>query len=251
MLLLALAIAPGIAIAWYIYSKDKYDKEPRRYLIICFLLGILSTLPAALFQAGFGLAMGQLNPEGSIGAYAFYAFIIVGLSEELSKFAMLRLYAYRKQSFNEPFDGIVYSVMVAMGFATLENILYVNDRGLGTAVVRMFLSVPAHASFGVLMGYYTGLAKFNQERAVPLLRKGIFLAVLFHGSFDFFLFLQNNNYARQYVSEGLLLAGALVSYYVAIRLSLRSIKLHQELSRLDYEHRKMEEEQLNSDKLIS
>lgn len=242
MLLLSLAIAPGIAIVWFIYLKDKYDREPRRYLAVSFLLGMISILPAIVIETLGKMIFGDMNSADSVQFYAFYAFIIVGCSEELSKFLMLRWYAYPKPAFNEPFDGIVYSVMVAMGFATVENILYVTQNGLGTALVRMFLSVPAHAAFGVLMGYYVGLAKFNKERAIPLMRKGIFLAVLFHGFFDFFLFLQNNSFAKQYVSEGLLILGALVSYYLAIRLSMRSIRLHQELSRLDYEHRKREQE---------
>jgi RsiW-degrading membrane proteinase PrsW (M82 family) len=242
MLLLALAIAPGIAIVWFIYLKDKYDREPKKYLVVSFLLGMLSIIPAIIIELLGKKIFGDMNSADSVVFYAFYAFIIVGCSEELSKFLMLRLYAYPKQVFNEPFDGIVYSVMVAMGFATVENILYVTQNGIGTALVRMFLSVPAHASFGVLMGYYMGLAKFNKERAIPLMRKGIFLAILFHGSFDFFLFLQNNSFAKQYVSEGLLILGALVSYYLAVRLSMRSIRLHQELSRLDFEHRRKEQQ---------
>ncbi len=236
-MLFALAIAPGIAIAWYIYLKDKYDKEPKKFLIISFLLGMISTIPAIVIETEGSMIFGNLDAGAPVLFYAFYAFIIVGGSEELSKYAMLRIYAYPKKEFDEPFDGIVYSVMVAMGFATLENIMYVMQHGISVAFLRMFLSVPAHASFAVVMGYYTGLAKFNKEKSVLLIWKGIILAVLFHGSFDFFLFLQNNDFAKQYVSEGLLVLGAFVSYFLAIRLSLRSIRLHQEVSRLDYEHR--------------
>jgi protease PrsW len=240
MLLLALAIAPGLAIIWYIYNKDIYDKEPKKYLIVSFLLGMLSTIPAIIIQMTAAAVFGNISGGSSILFYAVNAFIIVGCSEEGSKFAMLRLYAYPKKTFDEPFDGIVYSVMVAMGFATLENIGYVLQHGIGTAIIRMFLSVPAHAAFGIIMGYYAGLAKFNKEKSVMLFIKGLVFAIFFHGSFDFFLFLQDSIIVRPYVSNGLLVLGAVASFYFALRFSLRSIRLHRELSRIDHEKRQQQ-----------
>ncbi len=237
MLLLALAIAPGLAIILYIYRKDSYDKEPKKYLLMSFFLGMLSTLSAIVVQKTAGYFFGSTNGYSTIVFYAFYAFIIVAGSEEGCKFAMVRWYAYPKKAFDEPFDGIVYSVMVAMGFATTENIGYVEQHGIGTAVLRMFLSVPAHAAFGIIMGYYIGLAKFNREKAVPYFIKGLALAIFFHGAFDFFLFLQDNVLVKAYVGQGLLFLGAIGSYYFAVRLSLRSIRLHREMSRIDFEKR--------------
>jgi protease PrsW len=203
MLLLALAIAPGIAISLYIYSKDRYEREPLGYLIVSFFLGMISTIPALIIQ----LIAGDITKKASshiILSYAFFAYVIVALSEEGSKFFMLRIYAYRKKAFSEPFDGILYSVMVGMGFATVENIEYVYQFGLSTGIIRFFLSVPAHASFAVLMGYYAGLAKINPSRSVWFLLKGIFIAVFFHGTFDFCIFLQQNERVTEYISTGLL-----------------------------------------------
>ncbi len=237
MLLLALSIAPGLAIILYIYRMDSYDKEPKRYLLGSFLLGMLSTLPAIAIQLACKKIFGDTNAFSSVPFYAFWAFIIVAGSEEGSKFLMVKLYAYPKKFFDEPFDGIVYSVMVAMGFATLENIGYVQQHGFGTAVMRMFLSVPAHATFGTAMGYYIGLAKFNKEKSAFYMIAGLLLAMFFHGAFDFFLLLQGSVIVGAYVSNGLLFAGAIVSYYFAVRFSLRSIRLHRELSRLDFEKR--------------
>ena len=190
MLLLALALAPAIAIIFFIYSKDKYEREPLKNLLISFLLGVLSTVPAIIIQWFLEPPLLAFVQEKSVLYYGFYAFVIVGFGEELCKFAMLRLYAYRKKAFNEPFDGIIYSVMVSMGFATLENLGYVMQGGVFTGILRMFLSVPAHASFAVLMGYHVGLAKFDQDHASTHLWKGLILAAFFHGAFDFFLFLQ-------------------------------------------------------------
>jgi RsiW-degrading membrane proteinase PrsW (M82 family) len=173
-------------------------------------------------------------PDFTIWYYFSLSFIVVACSEEGSKYVMLRCYAYRNKAFNEPFDGIIYSVMIGMGFATLENIGYVLNYGFKTGLIRMFLSVPSHGAFAVLMGYHVGLAKFDQPRAVRHIVKGILLAVFFHGSFDFFLLLQNSPQVKQYISGSLLVGGALVAWYVAIRMSVKSIKLHEELSRQQY-----------------
>ena len=143
---------------------------------------------------------------------------MVALTEELGKFIILRFYAYPKKSFDEPLDGIVYGVMIGMGFATLENILYVQKFGIQTGFLRMFLSVPAHAGFGVLMGYHAGKAKFDKLNKNRLLLLGLLWAVLFHGIYDFFLFLQGNPYIKDYISDLLLFIGAVVSFVIAIRL---------------------------------
>lgn len=218
--LLALSIAPGIAICFFIYLKDKYNREPLWMLLISFLLGMLSTIPALLIQMLSGISLERLAGK-SILQVAFYAFLVVGLSEELSKFVMVRFFSFRKKAFDEPFDGIIYTVMVGMGFATLENIGYVLEHGFATGIVRMFLSVPAHATFAILMGYHLGLAKFDPMHRLKHLLLAVLLPVLFHGAFDFFLFIDNSL---------LHASGALLSFYIAIRLSRLAINKHQQLS---------------------
>ena len=121
--------------------------------------------------------------------------------------------------------------MVSMGFATIENINYVFTHGYSTAFVRMFLSVPAHATFGVVMGYFIGKAKFDSANSFKYLFIGLLVAVLFHGTFDFFIFLQANEAIKAYVSDGLLFAGAVVSYIIAIFLSRKQIRLHRQISK--------------------
>jgi len=232
--LLALAVAPGTAIVFYIYWKDKYDREPVKNLVFSFILGMLSIVPAILIQQGLQPMLKQYFPHNDISYFSIFAFIVVALSEELCKFVMLRFYAYPHKSFDEPFDGITYSVMVGMGFATLENIQYVFNYGYATGFMRMFLSVPAHGAFSVLMGYEMGLAKFNKKYATSFLLKGLLLATFLHGAFDFFLFPQDSPQVTRYVSNGLLISGALVSYIVAITMSIRSIRLHHDISRRAY-----------------
>ena len=219
--LLALAIAPGFAICLFIYFKDKYKREPLGVLMFSFFMGALSIIPALVIELAFTKPVNRLMGEGILYT-AVFSYIIVALSEEGSKFLALRFVPYRRKSFDDPFDGIVYSVMVGMGFATLENIGYVLQHGMGTGILRMFLSVPAHGTFAVLMGYYIGLAKFDQARRKKYMLLAVLWPVIFHGTFDFFLFVGN---------DWLYFAGAVVSFIVAVKLSLKLIKRKQEMSR--------------------
>ena len=219
--LLAIAIAPGIAICLFIYLKDKYNREPFWLMVFSFIMGMLAIIPAVVLQIAFTKPVERIM-GGGIYYVAVFSYLIIALSEEGSKFLALRFIPYRRKAFDDPFDGIVYAVMVSMGFATLENIGYVTNYGLSTGITRMFLSVPAHATFGVLMGYHVGLAKFDPANKRRHMVLAIFWPVLFHGTFDFFLFVGKT---------WLYFAGAVVSFIVAVRLSLKLIRKKQEISK--------------------
>ncbi|MGZ8561661.1 MAG: GNAT family N-acetyltransferase, partial [Flavisolibacter sp.] len=229
MLLLALAIAPGLAICLFIFYRDTHDEEPALNLGMSFIWGMLTIIPALLLELAFdGLT------DLSIIGIIINAFVFVALIEEGMKFLPLRFYAFRQKSFDEPLDGIVYGVMVAMGFATVENMMYAFQYGMPTVVMRMFTAVPAHATFGILMGYYAGLAKFDPVNRRILLLKGLGLAVLAHGFYDAFLFLNENTWIHQYISKELagilLFSGAVTSLVVAIIFSRRLVRQHRLIS---------------------
>ncbi len=183
--LLSVAIAPGIAVVVYIYKKDHTDKEPKLLLLFAFLMGVLSTLPAFILSRIFEKKTGLSIHAYSISTLLTYCIFGIGLIEEGSKFLFTKIF-YRKESFSHPFDGVIYSVMVAMGFATFENIMYVADGGMQTGLLRMFTSIPAHAAFAVLMGSYLGRAKFSMY-PLPLLFLAVVIPSIYHGLFDFFL----------------------------------------------------------------
>lgn len=227
---LMLAIAPGIAISLYIIFKDEYNIEPRRHLIISFLLGMLAIIPALFLETIISL-IDQGPFFKSIPGIAVKAYFSVALVEELCKFMMLRYYAFRKPEFDEPFDGIVYAVMVSMGFATVENIFYVSQSGIQTAIIRMFMAIPAHATFAILMGYFMGKAKFSLNRKRSLMIAGIAWAVFFHGSYDFFLFLQDTEMVVKPTITLLLSLGAVASLITGLILSNKAIKSHLTLSK--------------------
>lgn len=215
--LILYALAPIFIIIFYIYLKDKYEKEPKRLLLISFLLGgIVSIIITTLFYRVFDILVPLTNSLSVLQQFV-QAFFVVGFTEELSKYLIVLLFAQRRKEFNEPFDGIVYAVMVSMGFAATENIFYVLENGVPTAVLRAFTAVPAHATFGILMGYFMGKAKFSNNRIVLNLT-GLALAILFHGAYDFFLFID--------FIPGIWI-GAFVSLFIGIVLSRKAIKRHQ------------------------
>lgn len=211
--LLSLAIAPIFAIIIYVYYRDKYDKEPFGLLIKLFVFGCISVIPAVVLEKIFGNVF-MLMPY-SIYSVAFLSFVGIGFSEEFSKFIFVRYVSYKSQHFNEPFDGIVYSVMVSMGFAAVENVMYVVKGGYMVGWLRMFTAVPAHACFGILMGYYIGLAKFSSGFKWLFMLNGLILATILHGAYDFFLIL------RDY--EGLAVF-SLITLLISVIFSLKAMK---------------------------
>jgi RsiW-degrading membrane proteinase PrsW (M82 family) len=220
MHLLFLAIAPVAVVILYIYFKDKYEKEPIKIVAISFLLGATVSIILTFTLGYIASSLVPLTDVKSISQQFIKAFFTVALVEEFSKYIIVRFYAQKKNEFNEPFDGIVYAVMVSMGFAALENILYTYQYGFGVGVTRAFTAVPAHATFGVIMGYFIGKAKFsNNSKKLNLL--GLLFATLFHGSYDFFLFIN--------FTPGIYI-GAFVSLLIGIIFSKKAISRHQNSS---------------------
>ncbi len=218
MLLLALALAPGAAIALYIYLKDKHEREPLGLLLLSFFYGALSVIVTLLISMPLEVIL--INKQSAAELFAD-AFFKVALVEEFSKFIFIRFILFRNKNFNEPFDGIVYAAMVGMGFATLENILYVYQYGIPTGIMRMFTAVPAHACFAILMGYYLGRSKFTHQRKLYYSLLALISATVFHGLYDYFLFIT--------FVPGIWI-GAAVSLIVMLILSRKAIKIHQAAS---------------------
>lgn len=219
MNLILFAIAPVCIIILYIYLKDKYEKEPKLLLLYSFLLGaFVSVILTTLLYILFDLVL--LLDNASVFQQFIKAFFVVGFTEEFSKYVIVRYFAQPNEAFNEPFDGIVYAVMVSMGFAATENMFYVLEGGYEVALVRAFTAVPAHATFAILMGYFMGKAKFSNNRTLMNLT-GLLLAIFFHGAYDFFLFID-------FVPG--VWVGAFVSLFIGIVLSRKAIKKHQDRS---------------------
>ena len=220
MSLLITAIAPVFIVIIYIYIKDKFEKESKLLLFYTFLFGaILSILISTILYVIYDSFLPKAE-EFSVLDQFIRAFFVVALIEEFSKYIIVRYYSQPKKDFNEPFDGIMYAVMVSMGFAAVENIFHVFEGGIGVALLRAITAIPAHATFGIIMGYFMGIAKFsNNKRKWNLI--GLSLAIVFHGTYDFFLFIN--------FIPGISI-GAFISLFIGIILSKKAIKIHQENS---------------------
>jgi len=184
MQILILALAPVFIILFYIYLRDKYEKEPFKMLFFALIAGALAVIPVLLTGQFFESIKPVMNERGN----AFYiSFIQAGFVEEGFKFLALYLLIWRNPNFNEKFDGIVYAVFVSLGFAAVENILYVAEGGYKIALARALTAVPAHALFGIRMGFYFGIAHMYKEIRTSYLLKAFFIPIILHGIYDFML----------------------------------------------------------------
>ena len=186
MLLFLASIAPTVALAYFFYIKDKYEKEPRYLLMKAFLLGVIAVIPVLFLE--MKLNVFDASENGDLVSIGYTAFIVAGLVEEGFKFLIFYMLIWRNHEFDEMYDAIVYCVFVSLGFATIENIGYVLSTGFDIALLRSVTAVPAHALFGVSMGYYLGIARFAREQyRAKYFRLGLIMPVILHGIYDFIL----------------------------------------------------------------
>lgn len=182
--LLIAAVLPVFLFLALIYWMDT-RKEPLWLLLVCLFYGALTCVPAALIE-------GLLGPSDSTAPNVqslVYLATMVGVTEELLKFLVLYWIVWKHKEFDQYYDGIVYAVFVSLGFALLENILYVFSYGRETAVFRAALSIPLHCCCGVVMGYYFSLAKFaSDNRPRMRLMQALVLPILIHAVYDFCVF---------------------------------------------------------------
>ncbi|AXH98848.1 protease PrsW [Sporosarcina sp. PTS2304] len=189
-ILLTVAIAPGLALFSYLYLRKQMAKEPSRALFHAFIYGAIMTFPILFIQHVF--------EEEHVFANEFLRNTLFTSSlEEFFKWIIIFILIYKTIEFEDAYDGILYGASVSLGFATVENILYLLAFGLDTAFIRALLPVSSHALFGVVMGYYFGKAKFSAvgERGrwiwiaflAPFILHALYNAILF--LYDYWLYL--------------------------------------------------------------
>ena len=197
------AVLPALGMMIFIYLQDNHEKEPIGLLLKIFGLGILSAIPAIILEWIAEKILGVMfGGVGEIAYHAISAFFGVAVIEEGVKFLAAYFPTWRNKHFNYTFDGIVYCLFGSMGFAAIENVLYLLMEGSGTAqgvislgVQRGLLAIPAHAMCGIFMGYYYGHAKYlksyeNRRGGRISLLTGFLIACSLHGFYDFCLFTQ-------------------------------------------------------------
>lgn len=197
MVLTLLALLPALVPAIWIYRQDKVEKEPIGLLLKIFFFGALSVIPTAILEFVLGEVFLLFLEKTSLVYILLENFVVVALVEEFCKMEAAKLAAWKHRAFNYKFDAIVYCVISALGFAAVENVLYVLDGDLSTAVTRALLSIPSHAIDGLIMGYFFGMAKDeavvgNRRGCRYYLRLSVLIPAIEHGIYDMSLSLDND-----------------------------------------------------------
>ena len=206
----AAALLPSIFLLRYFIKSDKYP-EPTDVLVKTFLLGIVVTIPIIVVEL---FMQGAVKSVGGPATQAILtSFLVAGLCEEAFKFLVLHKYCARHSAFDEPMDAVVYGVVVSLGFATIENVLYVAQGGLGVAVARAVTAVPAHACFGALMGYYYAKAHFG-ETGKRDYTPALLVPIIIHGLYDAPLFLLG---VKWILANSILALALLIGFIVLLR----------------------------------
>ena len=222
--LMALAIIPGILIIIYVYRKDKVEKEPVGLIIKLIFFGVLSCFAAAFLEQAEA-ALLPVYQEGTVQYALLNSFAMAALVEETVKYLATRLGSWKYQGFNYRFDGIVYAVSAAVGFALYENIMYVASYGLATAIVRAFTAVPLHAFCGVFMGVfysYSKKASIQGKSPAKWTLLALIVPMIIHGIYDTFAFLGE--------------AGTVPLLVFVVILYIAAIRTINKCSREDYRH---------------
>jgi protease PrsW len=213
--LTSLFIPPLIAFLIYIYLRYKFRQFSYSLLLKSFLWGMVSILLVLAMQ--FFASFFQLDNLNNIRRVLFYALVIMAFFAELGKFFFLKGFVYTRAEFKTPVDGIIFGVMISMGFATMNNILvFINIPDLNVNVVNALTAGPANVIFGVLMGFFIGLGKLRKMRFIDSMT-GLAAAVFFHALYDFCLLTKDYR---------LLWAFFIGSAIIAISLCIAGLRIH-------------------------
>jgi len=181
-----LGFAPGLFWLWFFRRKDDLEPEPRLAVLRVFVLGCMS---AGLILVVRPHLTGFLPRGDGVGGEAVDAFLHTAIPEELAKLAAFFVGAFLSREFDEPLDGIIYGVAAGLGFASVENVLYVLHTGKPWIVIlRAFTATLGHVAFSGFLGWSFARARFTpgpRRYLFPLL--GFAVAVGLHGSYDLFL----------------------------------------------------------------
>ena len=214
--LMALAIIPGLLIIAYVYGKDKVEKEPIGLIMKLIMFGAISCIVAGIAESALASMLPQYR-EGTIQYALQTSFCLAAFCEEILKYLATRLGSWKHPAFNYRFDGIVYGVSAAVGFAVFENIGYIASYGLATAVTRAFLAVPLHAFCGAFMGMFYSYSKKaaivgqrGTSRMFTLL--ALIVPMIIHGIYDTCAFMGTDLFT------GVLLVFVVCLYIAALKM---------------------------------
>ena len=218
------ALLPVVILISYIYWRDKNSPEPTKMLVKAFLYGVLSIFLSLCLSIPFGILGLYPNENITVFDAIRQSFIAAAIPEESAKLFMLWLLLRKNSFFDEKIDGIVYASFVSLGFAAVENIMYLSssENFVTTSITRALFSVPGHFSFGILMGYFYSMARFYTNNKLQNLILSLVAPVIAHGLFNTILRTVSVSTS---VSVQLLLLVVFISFCYALwKFAIKRIK---------------------------
>ncbi len=225
LILTAMALIPPLVLMAYVYRADKVEKEPISLIAKAFIFGGIAVVPILIVELLLDPVIKMIFPARPILYLLAENFLGVALVEEFFKLFACKRAVYDSREFDYTFDGIVYAVAASLGFAAIENIQYVFTMGGAVAVSRAFTAIPGHAIFGVFMGVYLGIAKYEEyhgsEKVSSIYMKlALVVPVLIHGFYDFILSVRTP-------------VAILIFYIFLIAMDMLAIRKVKEMGRKD------------------
>jgi protease PrsW len=185
ILLFLIAVIPAILVCFYIFGLKKYENQVKN-LSFAFFLGVLLIFPTSRVSAFVKNIFSEWLYGENIQKLGVCIFSI-GMVEEFFKMLLVLIFFYSKKYFKSIDDGIVFTLMTALGFATAENLLYASSFGFETAIWRIFSALPLHIFLSIILGFFIGKSKLRNDffYKIKNLTIGFLIVSFLHGFYDF------------------------------------------------------------------
>jgi len=220
-------VIPALVAMWIVDRLDAKRPEPPRTRRLVVFFGMLSVIPALVLEVVLSSLVGeQLEPQLTYQGSSFQAFVVAAAVEEACKILVVYWVVWRRPEFDERMDGIVYASRAGLGFALVENVMYLlQQQSLQGQIVvwveRALLAVPGHAMWTGMIGAMAARRRFD-GRGLGLIG-GYLLAVAFHGAYDLSVFVQQPLHLEGRDAIGHVLLVAPVALTVLAFFVLRSM----------------------------
>ena len=217
-----LSLAFGLFWLWWYYRQDIFDKEPKRFVLLIFVLSMPLSVLSGLLEYTLDQGSGTYSEHSGFFVAALFYLGVVAVIEELAKFFVVFTVAYPNKAFNEPMDGIVYAAAAAVGFASFENVFYVLNKGPLVLLLRGPFSTLGHVLFSALWGAALGLSLNEPSRPTRfrMITTGLVLSILAHGTYNILISLSQPFFGTGW--EWLSLSGIffLFGLYVVVAMKI-------------------------------
>jgi len=213
--LVAMGLIPSLAWLWFFSRKDCHP-EPKNLLAQTFLMGIIISPLAILFQFSFAqFASTITGTSQTLTQNSSYFFLWAAAVEEVIKFYAVKMLILKNPEFDEPIDAMIYMITAGLGFAAMENILVMfrifpdgTQTTLATWALRFTGATLLHALSSGLMGYFLAMSWFFRDHGKKLIVIGFIMATIFHFTFNIFLSAFENRVTGLIYSTSLLMVMA-------------------------------------------